>query len=1098
MLPIKILYVSICLNYVVGQSTDIENTNLIFLIDEPRDQYDVLRHILGEIHSFIELDYTTLVYNSASVKISDYTKSHRQVSKTQEVAVPTTLEEYTRDLLFVIDLALSIIPPITKISDYKNSYIFVLSNYQNPVHTSAGLSNTLREALKKHVQVSFLTTEFLMTEVSAHYEISLTLSNATGGVFLPIDELNPSVLWYIKDELIHKWILVDTKILNAYYEHTVFGFTVDKQTINEYSIIVIGDEAELLSLTNYRNEAIEYMPKKLSKYVVASVFKASTGLNFAHVTCYDRCQVIIRATSKLSFTPGFSAGEPSPRSIIFSSPLTYIKSYLTIKVEKYNENIDILSAEVYNRNDWSQSLKIHKIYENFYASDEPLFFPEGLIGVRINGVINDSNETFTSIYPRLILPFDQNDSLITLTISIGDNLTLECPVQLAGEWMFSSSGHSTLLALSTGIHYFKIKWAGLEDAGIYLCVKNSTIITSYKVRVQAPPTISRVRERIIIAVIGDPVVVMTCLATGSPEPNVTWSFNHTKECTKCSTTVNNSLVLHNVTADSAGTYTCKAQNSLGSAWEYYVLTVQGAPSQSHIRKTLVIIKDRKSNIDCKIPHSEEDIQRWYRDGNFLMNGNLRLHGRLQDSGVYTCRVIGLAGMMEYTVNLTVCLPPRFIRQEPSTVAASTILHCNVADFGEYKFTWAKDGVKFKVIEPIIFAKQPGLYTCEVTSHCGKISRQFNVVKGGCILKVDSEFDGIKPFILHSKGHLLSPMYNTLNDAVFVENGKSVRFHCGLNISLYHDKHILSDHFVEGQCLKGSHFKIKGRSYDFKNLSCERRLNKIVRNDEVRCGFRKHLKNINYHFGMTSVRLYEVCVADSEPVYIRHRLNKARANTITLEDTPQLFENRQYLENKCFSDNNDSGFCFKSRQLLNARDVYPGQAFTTTFSNYNIVPEWRHERSNWEELEGRVRMVANSAQKSAEVYVYNGVIYTSNLKKHIKRTVTPNDNYTVIYKNIANQQNIKNTPMFLFKAVHNFNDRTGVAFIQLNNPNVTQEKEAEKYVFCVDICEEIEWLGNGDWKNPKRGYIYCCTIKEFNIFFSNVLIIQHTNGVLKKI
>ncbi|XP_045514086.1 uncharacterized protein LOC123707789 [Pieris brassicae] len=989
-------------------------------------------------------------------------------------------------------------PPITNISAYKNSYILVLSNYKNPVHTSTGLSNTLREALKKHVQVSFFTIESPMTdEVSPHYEISSTLTNATGGVYLPINDLNYSVLRYICDELIHKRILVDIKVFHANYEPiSVIGFTVDKQS-EEYSIILIGGRAELLSLTNYRNESIKYTHIPLSQSVDTGAFNANTGLNFAYVTCEGRCQVIIRATSRLRFTPGVYAEPPSSRSKPFASPLTYISSYLSIEVNKYNENIDILSAEVYNYKNWSQSLKIHKLYNNFYASGEPILFTKDLIGIRINGVIDDSDETFTSIYPRLISPFDENDSVkTTVNITIGDHLTLECS-GLAGEWIFFSSSQTIPLCLNTGIHHFEIKRAALEDAGLYLCKRNSKIITSYKVQVQVPPTISRVSKRLIIAVIGDPVVVIPCLATGSPEPKVTWSINGTKECTKC-TTVNNSLVIHNITADSAGSYTCKAQNSLGSAWENFVITVQGGPSQLQIRKTLVIIKDKKSNIDCNIPHSEDETLRWYRDGHFLMNGTLTLYGRLQDSGVYTCRVTRLTGITEYTVNLTVCSPPQFIQPEPSIVSANTLLRCHVTEFGDIKFTWTKDDVKLKVSEPMLIAKQPGFYTCKVTSYCGSISRQFDVVKGGCVLNVDSDFDGVKPFILHSKGDLLSPMYNTLNDAVYIRSGKSVRFNCGLNISLYHDKQILSDKFVEGVCLKDSLFKINKRSYDFKNLSCDGRLSKIVRNDEVNCGLKRSLKNINYYFGFISVHLYEVCMTQLEPVYVRHRLNKAKANKIpTLKDSPTLSDKLHYLENKYFCDNNDSGFCFKSRQLLNAIDVYPGQAFTTTFSSYNIVPEWRHQWSNWKELEKRVRVIPNTIHKTAEVYVYNGVIHTSNLNKDLKTNLNTKDNYTVVYTNINNQKNILPAPMFLFKAVHNFKDRTGVAFIQLNIPNVTKE-EAEKYVFCLDICNEIEWLKNVDWKNPKRGYIYCCTIREFNLLFSNVVFIKQVKGILKKI
>lgn len=153
---------------------------------------------------------------------------------------------------------------------------------------------------------------------------------------------------------------------------------------------------------------------------------------------------------------------------------------------------------------------------------------------------------------------------------------------------------------------------------------------------------------------------------------------------------------------------------------------------------------------------------------------------------------------------------------------------------------------------------------------------------GCVLYVENNFDGVKPFIFHSKGDKLSPMYNTLNDAVYIEKGKSVRFYCRSNTSLYYEEDILSTDFVEGVCERGSTFQINGRRHDFKKLICEKKFNAMVRHSNIYCGRLRTLKNLNYDFDFKSVLLYTSCMINTtttnfKPLYIRHRLFKAKAN-----------------------------------------------------------------------------------------------------------------------------------------------------------------------------------------------------------------------------
>ncbi|RZF33904.1 hypothetical protein LSTR_LSTR009928 [Laodelphax striatellus] len=69
------------------------------------------------------------------------------------------------------------------------------------------------------------------------------------------------------------------------------------------------------------------------------------------------------------------------------------------------------------------------------------------------------------------------------------------------------------------------------------------------------------------------------------------------------------------------------------------------------------------------------------------------------------------------------------------------------------------------------------------------------------------------------------------------------------------------------------------------------------------------------------------------------------------------------------------------------------------------------------------------------------------------------------------------PKLYIKAVVDPVSKTGIAFLTVNNPYVTMEEiQEQNYVICEDICDVLDWL-TWDPTNIKKGYSYCCNIKD---------------------
>uniref|UniRef100_A0A8I3PWK2 Ig-like domain-containing protein n=1 Tax=Canis lupus familiaris TaxID=9615 RepID=A0A8I3PWK2_CANLF len=215
-----------------------------------------------------------------------------------------------------------------------------------------------------------------------------------------------------------------------------------------------------------------------------------------------------------------------------------------------------------------------------------------------------------------------------------------------------------------------------------------------------------------------------------------------------------SLEIHGVDLSDAGTFTCRATNSVGSKDSSGALVppsfVTKPASKDVLPGSAVCLKSTFRG-------SGPFTVRWLKGGRELVSGgscyitkeasesSLELYVvKTSDSGTYTCQVGNAAGSVECSANLFVKEPATFIEKlEPSQLLKkgdSTQLACKVAGTPPIKITWfandreLKEGGRHRMsfVESTavlslteVTTEDSGEYMCEAqneagSDHCGSI------------------------------------------------------------------------------------------------------------------------------------------------------------------------------------------------------------------------------------------------------------------------------------------------------------------------------------------------------------------------------------------
>lgn len=144
---------------------------------------------------------------------------------------------------------------------------------------------------------------------------------------------------------------------------------------------------------------------------------------------------------------------------------------------------------------------------------------------------------------------------------------------------------------------------------------------------------------------------------------------------------------------------------------------------------------------------------------------------------------------------------------------------------------------------------------------------------------------------------------------------------------------------------------------------------------------------------------------------------------------------------------------------------------TTFKYCNVVPQWASSNNgNWGTIEVAVRTFAVTRGLNLELYTGG---YRNLQLKNAEGVLTD------IYLNFDGP--FHQVPLYVYKVVINELANTGIVFVVINNPKVTNDEVSKLKQICTDKLQISNWFKGKQYRNLLKinlGYIFACEVAEF--------------------
>ncbi|XP_036354448.1 hemicentin-1-like isoform X2 [Octopus sinensis] len=225
---------------------------------------------------------------------------------------------------------------------------------------------------------------------------------------------------------------------------------------------------------------------------------------------------------------------------------------------------------------------------------------------------------------------------------------------------------------SEGLQIFRAK---LTDQAIYECIARNTAGSMSKmtiVIVLEPPRVLRPDVEKLSTVLGERVE-LRCEVIGAPLPEVEWrkdgQLKSTYDKTHMAISPNNTLKIHSVRLEDAGTYTCTAENPAGRASKRFILDIFTPPKlPKNLPESNEAIFGSPILLPCPASGKPKPAITWFKNGakidpreagvDILDDGSLEfVSAETKHNGVYKCIASNTAGDDSYHTSIRVLLPP---------------------------------------------------------------------------------------------------------------------------------------------------------------------------------------------------------------------------------------------------------------------------------------------------------------------------------------------------------------------------------------------------------------------------------------------------------
>jgi hypothetical protein len=160
---------------------------------------------------------------------------------------------------------------------------------------------------------------------------------------------------------------------------------------------------------------------------------------------------------------------------------------------------------------------------------------------------------------------------------------------------------------------------------------------------------------------------------------------------------------------------------------------------------------------------------------------------------------------------------------------------------------------------------------------------------------------------------------------------------------------------------------------------------------------------------------------------------------------------------------------KGHMAAYADFVYYAQQ-KATLSYVNTVPQWQSfNAGNWKILEERIRKYAET--HDTDLVVYAGYHKVARLRDK------NNKERPIFLAKDPNNKDALPVPDQMYRIVYDADTRRGIVFLGINSVDINNN--VSKRMICQDVCEQaMSFVAGWNRTNVSKGYIYCCTLKDF--------------------